>query len=182
MTQPTGSPVGWLPVHWDQLRANAQYRVWEVFTFLFYSLLLLHPFNGLFSRTTCVSRHQKGKPFWILLEQEMMGWLVVYRPDHMPIICTCLQLMNEMHVVHLITLSSQTNKRCKWHTGQKNIRVVIVLQTLHKLRGYPKFEMIRIIHRTTFVGDIISAISLHLVCTKTRLVNNGVKKQRNGVL
>ena len=35
--------------------------------------LLLHPFNGLYSRTTWVSRHQKGKPFWILLEQEMMG-------------------------------------------------------------------------------------------------------------
>ena len=32
-----------------------------------------HPLNGLFSRTTWVSRHQKGKPFWILLEQEMMG-------------------------------------------------------------------------------------------------------------
>jgi len=31
-------------------------------------------FNGLFSRTTWVSRHQKGKPCWILLEQEMMGW------------------------------------------------------------------------------------------------------------
>ena len=29
-------------------------------------LLLLHPFNSLFSRTTWVSRHQKGKPFWIL--------------------------------------------------------------------------------------------------------------------
>jgi len=28
-------------------------------------LLLLRPFNGLFSRTTWVSRHQKGKPFWI---------------------------------------------------------------------------------------------------------------------
>ena len=36
-------------------------------------LLLLHPFNGLFSTTTWVSRYQKGKPFWILLEQEMMG-------------------------------------------------------------------------------------------------------------
>jgi len=32
-----------------------------------------HPFNGLFSRTTWVSQHHKGKPFWILLEQEMMG-------------------------------------------------------------------------------------------------------------
>ena len=38
-------------------------------------LLLLHPFNGLFSRTTWVSRHQKGEPFWILLEQETMGFL-----------------------------------------------------------------------------------------------------------
>ena len=36
-------------------------------------LLLLHPFNGLSSRTTWVNRHRKGKPFWILLEQEMMG-------------------------------------------------------------------------------------------------------------
>jgi len=34
----------------------------------------LHPFNGLFSTTTWVSRHQKGKPFWILMKQEMMGW------------------------------------------------------------------------------------------------------------
>jgi len=32
-----------------------------------------HTFNGLFSRTICVSWHQKGKPFWILLKQEMMG-------------------------------------------------------------------------------------------------------------
>ena len=31
-------------------------------------------FNGLFSITTWVSKHQKGEPFWILLEQEMMGW------------------------------------------------------------------------------------------------------------
>jgi len=33
----------------------------------------VHPFNVLFSRTTWVSEHQRGKPFWILLEQEMMG-------------------------------------------------------------------------------------------------------------
>jgi len=32
----------------------------------------VHPFNGLFRRTTWVSRHQKSKPFWILLEQR---WL-----------------------------------------------------------------------------------------------------------
>jgi len=31
-------------------------------------LQLLHPFNGLFSRTTWVSQHQKGKPFWVAVE------------------------------------------------------------------------------------------------------------------
>ena len=55
--------------------------------------LLLHPFNGLFSRTTWVSRHQKGKPFWILLEQEMMGWQW-HQLDHMQIICILLQTDN----------------------------------------------------------------------------------------
>jgi len=51
---------------------------------LFVSFL---PFNGLFSSTTWVSRHQKGKLLWILLEQEMMGWR--WHPlDHMQITCT----------------------------------------------------------------------------------------------
>jgi len=54
---------------------------------------LLHPFNGLFSRTTWVSRHQKAKPFWILLEQEMMGWQW-HQLDHMQIIRTSLQTDN----------------------------------------------------------------------------------------
>ena len=55
--------------------------------------LLIHPFNGLFSRTTWVSRHQKGKPFWILLEQEMTVWRW-HQLDHMQIICTSLQTDN----------------------------------------------------------------------------------------
>jgi len=55
--------------------------------------LLLHPFYGLFSRTTWVSRHQKGKQLWILLEQEMMGWQW-HQLDHMQIICTSLQTDN----------------------------------------------------------------------------------------
>jgi len=46
-----------------------------------------------FSRTTWVSQHQKGKPFWILLEQEMMGcqW---HQLDHMQITYTSLQTGN----------------------------------------------------------------------------------------
>jgi len=50
----------------------------------------LHPFNGLFSSTTWVSRHEKGKPFWILLELEIMGWQW-HQLDNMQIICTSLQ-------------------------------------------------------------------------------------------
>ena len=54
---------------------------------LHYYYIHLTPF---FSRTTCVSRHQKGKPFWILMKQEMMGWQW-HQLDHMQIICTLLQ-------------------------------------------------------------------------------------------
>jgi len=46
-----------------------------------------------FFTTTWVSRQQKGKPFWILLEQEMMGWQW-HQLDHMQIICTSLQTGN----------------------------------------------------------------------------------------
>jgi len=53
----------------------------------------MHMFNGLFSTTTWVSRLQKGKPFSILLEQEMMGWQW-HQQDHMQIICALLQKDN----------------------------------------------------------------------------------------
>jgi len=43
--------------------------------------------------TTWVSQHQKGKPFWILLQQEMMGWHW-HQVDYMQIICTLLQTGN----------------------------------------------------------------------------------------
>jgi len=51
-------------------------------------LLLLHPFNG---------RHQTGKPFWILLEQEMMGWQW-HQLYHMQIICTSFQTDNHASI------------------------------------------------------------------------------------
>jgi len=49
--------------------------------------------NGLFSNTTWVSQQQKGKPFRILMKQEMMGWQW-YQLNHMQIICTLLQIDN----------------------------------------------------------------------------------------
>ena len=57
-------------------------------------LLLLHPCNGLFSRTTWVSWHQKGKRFWILLNQQMTGWQW-HQLVHMQIICTALHTDND---------------------------------------------------------------------------------------
>ena len=64
-------------------------------------LLLLHPFNGLFSRTTWVSPQRKGKLFWILLEQEMMTWQL-RQLDHMQIICTSLQTDNRASTLPLL--------------------------------------------------------------------------------
>jgi len=58
------------------------------------SATTLHPFNGLFPRTTWISQHQKGKSFWILLEQEMMGWQW-HQLDHKQIICTLFQTDNQ---------------------------------------------------------------------------------------
>ena len=45
------------------------------------------------SRTTWVSQHQKGKPFWILVKQDMMGWQW-HQLDHTQLICTSLQTDN----------------------------------------------------------------------------------------
>ena len=54
-----------------------------------------------FSRTTWVSQHQKGKPFWILLTQEMNGWQW-HQLDHVQIICTTLQTDNHVSNHHSI--------------------------------------------------------------------------------
>jgi len=48
-----------------------------------------------FSRATWASQHQKGQPFWILLEQEMMGWQW-HQVDHMQFIRTSLQTNNHV--------------------------------------------------------------------------------------
>jgi len=45
------------------------------------------------SRITWVSEQHKGKPFWILLQQEMMGWQW-HQLDYMQIIFTLRQMDN----------------------------------------------------------------------------------------
>jgi len=42
----------------------------------------MYMFNGFYSRTTWVSQHQKGKPFWILMKHDMMGWQWLHSPLH----------------------------------------------------------------------------------------------------
>jgi len=74
---------------WGKLRNTMGVPFFETWC----TTTLLHPFNGLFSRTTWLSWHQKGKPFWTLLKQEMMGWQW-HQLDHMQISCTSLQKDN----------------------------------------------------------------------------------------
>jgi len=57
------------------------------------TLLVLRPFDGFFQDSWVSQLHQKGKPFWILLEQELIGWHW-HQLDHMRIICTSLQTDN----------------------------------------------------------------------------------------
>jgi len=68
-------------------------------------------FNAPFSRTAWVSWHQKSKPFWILLEQEMMGWQW-HQLDHMQIICTSLQTYNHTSTSPLSFLQARCPSCC----------------------------------------------------------------------
>jgi len=58
-------------------------------------------FNGLFSRTTWISRHQKDKPIWILMKQEVMWWQWHQLEHIMQIICTSLQTDNHASISSL---------------------------------------------------------------------------------
>jgi len=77
--------------------------VWliEVIVVLSEVTILLHPFNGLFSRTTWVSRYQKGKTSLDLNEARddgVLGWQ--WRQlDHMQTICTSLQTDNHTNTL-----------------------------------------------------------------------------------
>jgi len=81
------------------------------------TVILLYPFNGFFSSTTWVSWH-KGKPFWILLQQQMMGWQW-HQLDHMQIICTSLQTDHHaMPVSHHWVYTAL--KATQWYEEQRS--------------------------------------------------------------
>jgi len=52
-----------------------------------------HVLNGLFPRTTWVSRIKNARPIWILMKQDIMGWQW-HQLDQVQIICTSLQTDN----------------------------------------------------------------------------------------
>jgi len=62
----------------------------------------LHPFNGLFSRTTRISRYQKGKTSLDLNEARDNGfWDAVASAGHIKTICTSLQTDNHTNTPSL---------------------------------------------------------------------------------
>jgi len=75
--------------------SNTKYVGKTVVLWIFWCVLLLLHYIHLtaFFQDNPVSWHQKDKPFWILLEQEMMGWHW-HQLDHMQIICTLGQTDN----------------------------------------------------------------------------------------
>jgi len=85
-----------------------------------------HPFNGLCSRTTWISRHQKVKSIWILMKQEMMGWQW-YQLDHMQ--TTCTLLLTDKHA-STSPLNFLEAGRSSWHPTNSDKAHVAVAYTL----------------------------------------------------
>jgi len=77
------------------------------FTKLKELLLLLHLYNGLFSRTTWVSQYQKGKT-----SQGVWGWQW-HQMDHMQTICTSLQTDNDTNTSSLNFLQAGCSTWCQ---------------------------------------------------------------------
>jgi len=69
-------------------RANNKHKTDKFYYYYYYIYL-----TAFFSRTTWVSRHKNGKPFWILIQQDMMCWQW-HQLDHIQIVCTFLQTDN----------------------------------------------------------------------------------------
>jgi len=97
----------------------------------------LHPLNGFFCRTTWISGLQKGKPFWNLMKQEMMGWQW-HQLDHTQIICTSLQANN---------LSTQfLQARCPSCCPTDSVKVLKpLLQNFHTPTKFDAFYKISLV-------------------------------------
>ena len=92
-------------------------------------LVLLQPFNGLFSTTTCISQYQKGKTSLDLNEARDDGGFVMqwHQLDHMQTICTLLQTDNHTNTSSYSIFTGQKfflmlNQQCKM-----GVVIVVVL-------------------------------------------------------
>jgi len=90
--------------------------------------LLIHPFNGPFSRTTCVSRHRKGKFSQDLHEardDEVLEWQW-HQLDHMKTICKPrsrqITTPTPTHAhTHLTALLSGTTRVGRYQKGKTDL-------------------------------------------------------------
>jgi len=65
-----------------------------------------------FSKTTWVSQYQKGKPFWMLMKQEMMEWQW-HQLNHMQIIWMKGKQAPIIHITQIRVYSAKINKWIK---------------------------------------------------------------------
>jgi len=92
-----------------------------------------HTLNSLFSRTTWVSWHQKGKPFWILLKQEMMGGSGISCTICKSFAPHSRQITTPVPIAEYFTgrmLFLMPNQQCQSTEG-KGIKISSTLQRLH---------------------------------------------------
>jgi len=130
--------------------------------------------------TTWVSRHQKGKPFWILLEQEMMGWQW-QQPDHMQIIGTSLQTDNHASTSPLRFYRPDTLPVAQ-ATMSKHWRQNLLLYYLGKYLSYfsaelPSFFVLPIVHFWSVLVshlDPFGCVASFLDAAFRNVFNNGV--------
>ena len=96
------------------------FRFFLVSTWLL--LLLLHPFKGLFSRTTSASRYRKGETSMDLNEARndaVWGWQW-HQLDHMQTICTLLQTPNTSSLIYTgRRLFLTPNQQCQSTEGNR---------------------------------------------------------------
>jgi len=90
---------------------NQQTRKWlKMQSYYYYHYISLMAFFPGQPGLAC-NRHQTGKPFWILLQQEMTRWQR-HQLDHMQIICTSIQTDNHADTSPLSFLRAGCPSSC----------------------------------------------------------------------
>jgi len=146
----------------------------------------LHPFNGLFSRTTWVSLYQKDKTSMVLNEARddgVFGWQW-HQLDHMQTICISLQVVNHINTSSLNFYrpdtfpdaqpcqSTEGNCGLKTKKNQTNIKPVCLENLVWVLLVVLTLSVWR-----PSEGDQLSV--MERFCYTSKVFEPGVKKWRN---